>query len=210
MYIALEWVVWVGKSTQTELLAKRLQEFSWKEVVTVREPWGTEIAQAIRTLVQATKFEEMMKPITDAYLYASARAQLIHWRINPALEIWKIVLSDRCVASSLAIQWVAQWYGIQNVWEINSSAVSTCLPNMIIFLDLPVEEWLARTFDADGDKWESRPTQFSHKIYEWYEQLFSFAPLQNCMVRVDASWTVEEVFIRLKKIIESFMAGDAL
>lgn len=201
MYIALEWVVGVGKSTQTMLLSKWLADFTKKEVLQVREPGGTEIAQAIRTLVQATEFEEEMQPVTDAYLYASARSQLIHGLVKPSLEAWKIVVSDRCVVSSLAIQWVAQGYGIQNVRDINQAAVGWCLPDMIIFLDLPVEEWLARTFDGEGDKFERRPTEFSLKIYEWNQQMFDFPPVQDRMVRVDASWSEEEVFERLKKII---------
>jgi dTMP kinase len=205
MYIALEWVVGVGKSTQTKLLTERLEKKLWKEVITVREPGGTEIAQAIRTLVQATEFEEEMQPVTDAYLYASARAQLIHGFIKPALEAWKIVLSDRCVVSSLTIQWVAQWYGIQQVWDINKAAVGWCLPDIVIFLDLPVEEWLARTFDSEGDKFERKPTEFSLKIYEWNQQMFEFPPIQDRMVRIDASWSEEEVFERLKKVIRPLL-----
>lgn len=207
MYIALEWVVGVWKSTQTKLLSEWLTDYANKEVLQVREPGGTEIAQAIRTLVQATEFEEEMQPVTDAYLYASARAQLIHGLIKPSLEDWKIVLSDRCVVSSLTIQWVAQWYGIQQVRDINKAAVGWCLPDMIIFLDLPVEEWLARIFDGEGDKFERRPTEFSLKIYEWNQQMFNFPPIQDRMVRVDASWSEEEVFERLKKVIEPLLSN---
>lgn len=205
MYIALEWVVGVGKSTQTELLTKRLAETYQKEVVAVREPWGTQIAQAIRVLVQATDFEEAMQPITDAYLYASARAQLIHGLINPSLEKWSIVISDRCVVSSLTIQWVAQDYWMQRVRDINEVAVCDSLPDIIIFLDLPVKEWILRTFDEQWDKRERKPIEFSKKIYSWYEKCFSFKPIQDRMKRVDASWTVEEVFERLKQVIESRM-----
>ena len=205
MYISLEWVVGVGKSTQTNLLGERMHNKLWKEVVTVREPRWTEIAQAIRTLVQATPFEETMHPITDVYLYAAARAQLIQSVIKPSLEQWKVVLSDRCVVSSLTIQWVAQWYGIENVWNINESAVANCLPDIVVFLDLPVEEGLERTFDSENDKFERRPTEFSQKIYEWNMQMFDFEPIQDRIIRVDASWTIEEVFERLKAVVESRM-----
>lgn len=201
MYIALEGVVGVGKSTQTKLLAQWLEIQTKKEVVVVREPGGTEIAQAIRALVQATDFSEEMYPITDTYLYASARAQLIHALIKPSLAAGKIVLSDRSVVSSLTIQWFAQWYGVDNVWEINLPAVRDCLPDSIIFLDLPVEEGLARIFDAWWDKWELRPAEFSQKIYEWNQQMFNFWPVADSMIRVDASWSVEEVFERLKETI---------
>jgi thymidylate kinase len=55
-------------------------------VIWVREPGKTPIAEAIRTLVQGTEFSEQMDPICEAYLYSSARAQLINTIINPALS----------------------------------------------------------------------------------------------------------------------------
>jgi thymidylate kinase len=44
------------------------------------------IAEAIRTLVQGTDFDEEMHAYTDAYLYAAARAQLLHHTIQPLLD----------------------------------------------------------------------------------------------------------------------------
>lgn len=109
MYIVLEGVVGTGKSTQAKLLFATLQEkYPDKKILLVREPGGTPIAEAIRTLVQATDFPEPMHALTDAYLYASARAQLIHTVIQPVLEAGGIVISDRNVCSSLAYQGYAQ------------------------------------------------------------------------------------------------------
>jgi len=203
MYIVLEWVVGTGKSTQSKKLAAwfRDQEPD-REVVEVREPGGTEIAEAIRTLVQATEFWEEMSPLTDIYLYASARAQLLEWVVRPALSRWAIVISDRSFTSSLTIQWVAQWLGMDRVREINKQAVRDTMPDMILFMDLDVDEWLARTFDWDGDKWEKRKAEFSHKIYEGCEMLFEFAPTKDLMRRVDASGSVEEVFENILEVIQ--------
>lgn len=109
MYIVLEGIVGSGKSTNTQLLAEYLRsKYPEREVITVREPGGTEIAQAIRTLVQATKFEEKMHPITEVYLYGASRAQLLHTLVKPALERGAIVLSDRNFLSSFTCQGRAQ------------------------------------------------------------------------------------------------------
>jgi dTMP kinase len=87
MYIVFEGVVGTGKSTQAKSLLAYLQgKYPEKEVVLVREPGGTAIAESIRTLVQATEFDEEMHALTDAYLYAAARAQLIHTYIKPVLD----------------------------------------------------------------------------------------------------------------------------
>jgi dTMP kinase len=87
MYIAFEGVVGTGKSTQSKKLLAHLQErYPDKHIELVREPGGTPIAEAIRTLVQGTKFDEQMHALTDAYLYAAARAQLLHGHIKPILD----------------------------------------------------------------------------------------------------------------------------
>lgn len=67
-----------GKTTQSKKIVERLQKtYPTQEVLWIREPGGTEIAEAIRALVQATPFQEPMQALTDVYLYASARAQLL-------------------------------------------------------------------------------------------------------------------------------------
>lgn len=199
MYIVLEWVVWTWKSTQSRLLVEYLESTQEKEIVFVREPWWTEISETIRTLVQWTEFKEEMHPLTDIYLYASARAQLLMSIVKPALARWAIVISDRCFCSSLAIQWVAQWAWLEKVWEVNKPLVSQCVPDTIIFLDLDVSVWLSRTFDASWDKFEKREAAFSYKIYDGYEHLFDFTPTKHLMKRVDASWSPDQIHERIKK-----------
>ncbi len=181
MYIVFEWVVGTGKSTQSKKLTDRLRgQFPNRRVELVREPWGTEIAEAIRTLVQGTEFGEEMHPLTDAYLYASARAQLLHGHIKPLLDEGAIVVSDRNVASSLAYQWYTQGLGLDTVRDINRQAVGDLLPDAILFMDLDVEVGLGRTFDADGDKREKKKADFFVRVAEGYRamsQMDDFAPM---------------------------------
>lgn len=198
MYIVCEWVVGTGKTTQSKKLVDFLRENNpGQEVIWVREPWGTPIAEAIRTCVQGTEFEEKMQPLTDVYLYAAARAQLLGSLIQPALERGAWVVSDRNVCSSLAYQWWAQGMGIETVWKINAPAVMDVVPTKIFFFDLPVEIWLARTFDKDWDKWEKLDKQFFEKVYEWYGKIPEYTDLWSVFCRLDASGNQDEVFKRV-------------
>lgn len=99
-------MVGVGKSTQAKLLHQYFSnKYPEKEVLLVREPGGTPIAEAIRKTVQAMDFgEEQMHPLADVYLYAAARAQSLHSLVKPALEKGGIVISDRSFITSLAYQ----------------------------------------------------------------------------------------------------------
>ena len=114
MYIVLEGIVGSGKTTQVKKLVEYfkqnppnpLSQGGIKPMVTqVREPGTTPIAEDIRHLAQAKHWEdEAMHPLTNAYLYAAARAQTLQTIVKPALERGDIVVSDRSFLSSCAIQ----------------------------------------------------------------------------------------------------------
>lgn len=109
MYIVFEGIVGSGKSTQSKLLVEFLRgKYPEKEIIHVREPGSTPIAEDIRHLAQGKEWDEKMHPLTNAYLYAAARAQTLRTIVIPALQAGKIVISDRSFISSLAYQGAAQ------------------------------------------------------------------------------------------------------
>ena len=199
MYIVLEGIVGTGKSTQGERLAEYLQNFfPDTEVLLTREPGGTEIAEAIRILVQGTDFVEVMDPLTEAYLYASARAQLIATCIKPVLDRWWIVVSDRNFVSSVVIQGVTKWLGIDLILEVNKSALQGIWPDLILFFDLDVATGIRRTFDSDGDKHEREWREFYEKQYEAYHRLGQHPLFEKVWEVIDARGSVDEVWERVK------------
>lgn len=194
MYIVLEWTVGTGKTTQSKILVEQLQaQYPDREVIRVREPGKTPIAEAIRTLVQGTKFPEEMDPICEAYLYSAARAQLIHTVIKPALSRGAIIVSDRSFWSSLSYQWYAKWTGIETIWQINKPIVGSCLPDLVLFFDMPVDIGLSRTFDEAGDKHELNGKLFFEQAHAWYLACLSDGRFAKKAVLIDALGTKEEV-----------------
>jgi dTMP kinase len=105
--------------------------------------------------------------------------------------------------TSLAYQGWTQGLGIQKVREMNQHAVQDCLPELVLFFDLPVAIGYARTFDASGDKWEQKPISFFEQIHEGFELLFHFDPIKDHIRRVDVSGTLEEAFERTKKTVDT-------
>lgn len=202
MYIAFEWVVGTGKSTQSKKLADYLRtQYPHRHIELVREPGGTKIAEAIRTLVQWTIFTEDMHPLTDAYLYAAARAQLLHGHIQPLLDQWAIVISDRTFISSVAYQWYTQWLGMDVIWDINKQAVVDMLPDVILAMDMPIEIWYNRTYDADGDKRERKPIDFFYTIDEWYRLTAQDTRIADRRSWIDATGSIDEVFDRVVQVL---------
>ncbi len=72
-----------------------------------------------------------MHPLTEAYLYAASRAQLLHTIVRPALDRGTIVISDRSVLSSLAYQGGAQGISIEDILSLNELALRGCEADII-------------------------------------------------------------------------------
>jgi dTMP kinase len=203
MYIVFEGTVGTGKSTQAKKLFEYLkQKYPNKEIILTREPGGTEISESIRQLVQGTNFNEKMNPITEAYLYASSRAQSLRLIVKPVLDNGGIVISDRTFISSLAYQGFARELGVDKILKINEVAIKGFYPDRILFLKLNPEIGLSRTFDKDGDKFEKENVSFFNKIEEGYMKLSEMNQFHNSWQTIDASGNINQVFDRILNTIK--------
>lgn len=184
-YIAFEGIVGCGKTTQSRILAEKLG------AVWTKEPGGDEISDAIRKVVQGTKFESEMDPVCEQYLYAASRAQTLRKVVKPILERGGTVVSDRSVFTSLAYQGFGRDLGIDKVLEINKEAVQDLWPDLVIFLDLDIDLALSRTKDQSGDKFESMDKEFFEKVRDGYLQIAKL--YKDIFVIIDGSGSSEEV-----------------
>lgn len=205
MYIVFEGLLGSGKTTQSKRLVEFLKgAFPGREVIWTREPGGSEIADAVRALVQATPFTETMDPVCDAYLYAASRAQTLRSVVAPVIARGGIVVSDRSFASSVAIQGFGQGLGFEKVFEINMPAIANHLPDVIIELRVEPGNALARTSDAKGDKFESYPLDFHERCAEGYRALSEHPVVKNIWRTVDGTGTPDEVFAHVKDALKEF------
>ena len=117
IFISMEGPDGSGKTTQIELLKAYLEKRGY-EIIVTREPGGTKISEAIRNIILDKQYTEM-DYMTEALLYASARAQLISEVIRPALSRGKAVISDRFVDSSAVYQGMARNLGVENIYKLN-------------------------------------------------------------------------------------------
>src|SRR6476659_10720263 len=90
--IVLEGPEGAGKTTQLLLLADRLKA-SGREVLALREPGGTPLGDAIRTILLDSA--EEMTPEAEALLFMASRAEIVRLMIDPALTAGVVVLMDR-------------------------------------------------------------------------------------------------------------------
>ena len=140
-----------GKSTQIQILREFLEERGY-DVILTREPGGTPISEKIRSII-LDKANSEMDDMTEALLYAAARAQLVSQVIRPALEEGKVVICDRFVDSSMAYQAYARGLG-DSVKTINAFAVGDCMPDLTILLKVNPQVGSSRIGNRERDSIE--------------------------------------------------------
>jgi len=182
-----------GKSTQISRLAARLQKTS-REVVSTREPGGTEIGEQIRNIIVHNSKGDEMCAETELLLFTAARAQLVREVIAPALKRGDIVLTDRYLDSSTVYQGIGRNLAADPVNQINRFAVGNVMPDLTIVIDVPEEVSLARLKQRASDlpdRMERENIDFYTKVREGYLLLAKSMPER--FIVVDGTKTQEVI-----------------
>ena len=188
-----------GKSTQLRMLSEYLTKENIAHVFT-REPGGSNIAEAIREILLNGKNAEMTDEC-EALLYAAARTQHLHDRVEPALAQGTLVICDRYVDSSLAYQAYARGLGTEFVEKINAFALENYSPDVTIFIDLTPEAAFQRKHGADeNDRLEQAGMAFHQRVYAGYKALAQAYP--DRIVCVDGTQSPEGVFADVLRVLQ--------
>ena len=159
-----------GKSTQIARLAAHFQSLK-REVVTTREPGGTEIGEQIRNIIVHNSRGDEMCAETELLLFTAARAQLVREVIAPALLRGAFVISDRFLDSSTVYQGIGRNLAADPVNQINRFAMGNVMPDLTIVLDVPEAVSLARLKQRASDlpdRMERENIDFYRKVREGY------------------------------------------
>jgi dTMP kinase len=171
MFVTFEGLDGSGKSTQAELLRARL-EAAGEDVVSTREPGGTELGERVRDLVLHGGH---VAPWAEALLYAASRAQHVEEVIRPALVRGASVICDRYVDSSVAYQGVGRGLGLDRVLELNLDAVGGLLPDRTFLLLLDPGEVHGR-LTGEHDRLEREDAAFRARVDAGYRELAARFP----------------------------------
>ena len=198
LFITIEGGDGSGKTTQIDLLMTYFKE-AGIEVLLTREPGGTVISEKLRDIILDKEHMEMAD-MTEALLYAAARAQHVHEFIIPNVNSGKVVICDRFVDSSVVYQGHARELGIDTVETINEFATLGIKPDLTILLDLPAHIGLARKKSQKAlDRLELAADSFHIKVNEGYKILAKKHPER--ILAVDATKSIQEIHTIIIKAI---------
>ncbi len=164
-FLTVEGIDGCGKSTQAELLTAALQKLGF-DVVLTRQPGGTAIGQAIRSLI--VNDHKSLAPMAELLLMMADRAQHVAELIKPNLEAGRIVLSDRYIDSSVAFQGYGRGIDIDTVDELNRLATGGLLPDLTLLFDLSLEQARARLDKRENAESALALTGFDEEKHDFH------------------------------------------
>jgi dTMP kinase len=192
IFLAIEGLDGSGSDKIANKIVRKLaQEYF---VVFAKEPTEGKIGRFIKKLI---KERGKVAPLTLEYLFAADRAIQMEDRVIPALKEGKIVVSDRCLWSSIAyrsLYFPAHW-----LLEVNNEFF---IPDNTYFIDLsPLD--CVRNIQKDEDELALYETEAKlsqiRQGYEWIAQKFGY-----CFDVIDPEpyqgKLVEEVIRRAKRL----------
>lgn len=205
LFLTVEGVDGVGKGTQMEFIKSYLKENSI-DFISIREPGGTKIGEAIRKILLNPDNQDMIAE-TELLLFNAARAQLVSEVIKPNLAAGKWVISDRFYDSTLAYQVAGRGLDAKASQEIIDFACQGLEPDLTIYLDLDIETSLKRleARNESKDRLESLDIDFKKRVRNKYLDL---AQAKDRIKVISAAATVPEVSNEIKKILDVLIKAN--
>jgi dTMP kinase len=204
LFIAFEGGEGSGKSTQTKLLKKWLEDLG-HSVVLSREPGGTPLGKELRTILLGHETGDI-SPRAEALLYAADRANHVFEVIRPALEAGEIVITDRYFDSSIAYQGAGRILEPGEVARISRWATESLFPTLTIILDVSAEVGLSRL--KKRDRLESEPLAFHERIRQEFLQIALLDPERYLVV--DGHMSIEDIHRAIVVRVEELPALNKL
>jgi dTMP kinase len=204
LLITIEGLDGAGKSTLAEGLARAIAARG-RAVELLREPGGVELSERIRALVKDPALT--VAPATEALLYAAARSQLVHERLEPLLQAGVVVVLDRFVDSSLAYQGAGRSLGVEEVRAINLFATGVLEPDRTLLLRISPAVGRERQHERSSgqDRLARESDSFFTAIAEAYDELARSEP--DRIRTIDASRPPEDVLLDSLAAVEDLLAG---
>lgn len=180
-FVVVEGPDGAGKSSLVRALGARLLADGW-QVLSVREPGGTPVAEAARKVALRSRHE--ISPAAELFLILAARADLVGRVIRPALESGQVVLADRFDLSTRAYQVAGRGLPADDVDAALRLATGGLVPDLTLVLDIPVEIGRGRQRRARKvqDRFEREDDAFHERVLNAYREVVG-----SGVVHIDAT-----------------------
>lgn len=196
VFITLEGIEGAGKTTHVPFIVDLLQKNN-HEVITTREPGGTDLGEKIRDTLLTNKVT--INRDTELLLMFAARAQHLQEVIRPALAKGKTVICDRFTDSSYAYQSGGRGIESDKICRLVQLVHADLKPDLTLLFDLPVELGLSRANSrSKADRFESETIDFFQSVRDAYLKISKAEPERVKII--DATNDIQSIQDDINKI----------
>jgi dTMP kinase len=207
-FITFEGVEGAGKSTQMARLASWL-EAQGTPVRATSEPDGSPLGPWVRRVLAE---RSPLDPLTECFLFATARAEHVRRVVRPALDRGAVVLCDRYADSTVVYQGHGRGVPLEVVAELNRLATDGLAPDLTLVLDLDAAEGLRRAHGrtdppasappaAGADPFERLGLEFHERVRKGYHAIHEREPAR--VEVVDASRPAAAVAAAIRAVVSA-------
>lgn len=213
-FITFEGLDGCGKTTQIEKLAAVLRS-EGIDVLTTREPGGTEIGERIRAVLLDSRTAGL-DPWAEMALMFASRAQQIAQVIEPALQAGKWVLCDRYTDSTEAYQGGGRQLGSKAVLQLHRVLCQGFWPELTILMDSDVSHSVrkarrrnnaVKSADApDENRFERESRAFYTRVHNAYLKIARREPGRVALI--DARPPADVVHPRIVEVVRERLISN--
>lgn len=200
MFITFEGLDGCGKTTQLERLGETLRARGL-EVVSTREPGGTDIGARIRSILLDSRTAGLSASAELSLMFAD-RAQHVEETIKPALRAGKIVLCDRYTDSTEAYQGYGRELGSDLVLSLHRELCGDLWPDLTLLLESDLNASVARArsrnqkADSSEGRFESETAAFFKRVQAGFNNIAKRESSRVVRVRSGSIQSVSEEILR--------------
>ncbi len=204
-FIVFEGIDGCGKTTQINEICNWLPNSNLisnnSSLIKTREPGGSVIGAKLRELILSNNQDNVPTSLTELLLYAADRTEHVTKIISPALKKGDWVLSDRFSGSTLAYQGYGRNLDKEIIKKLELIACQGQKPDITFFLDISIEESIARRKNQIQDRIESEGVNFLRKVNIGFKKIAK----ENNWSVISASNNKEIITTTIKNtLIEKF------
>ncbi|MBN1168490.1 dTMP kinase [Candidatus Woesebacteria bacterium] len=168
-YIDFEGPGGAGKSTQIFKASEILTENGF-DVITTREPGGTDSAESIRRLLFELKSGELIDAGGQMALFFAARRLLRDELIAPNLDKGVSVLTDRSYPSTGAYQGGGEGGDDSLILQMADVTMGECKPDAVLLFDIEPEVAMARN-NPEDDPYDKKGIDYFARVITAYRDM---------------------------------------
>ncbi len=204
-FITVEGIDGAGKTAVFDALTRIIEAHGCK-VVSTREPGGTKLGEALRSLFLSKDMN--ITPQAEVLMVFSSRIQNLHEVIIPALNAGEWVLCDRFTDATYAYQGGGRGVGFESVGVIEQWAQGDLRPDLTIFVDTSIETAAVRSIgrtESKLDRIETEAKEFYVRVMCAYHALMDAEPER--IKRIDGEQTKAQVIEDACRLIKNYLSS---